>query len=57
MKKKIPVTPTEGSLIGIIVLYCVVVTVINPAFLSLETLFDILVLLLQPLSCWPASCL
>lgn len=42
MKKKIPITPTEGSLIGIIFLYCIFVTIINPAFLSLETLFDIL---------------
>lgn len=40
MKKK--VSRTEWFLIGIIVLYCMMVTIINPAFLSFETLFDIL---------------
>lgn len=42
MKKKNFVNRTEGFLIGIVVLYCAMVTIINPAFLSFETLFDIL---------------
>lgn len=42
MKKKNFVNRTEGFLIGIIVLYCAMVTIISPAFFSFETLFDIL---------------
>ena len=38
--KKLP--GTQKFLFGIIIAYCVLVSVINPAFLSLETLFDIL---------------
>jgi simple sugar transport system permease protein len=36
-----PVSATEGILAVIILLYCVTVAAVNPAFLSLETLFDI----------------
>ncbi|MDR1622821.1 MAG: hypothetical protein LBS00_10650, partial [Synergistaceae bacterium] len=35
------VNATEGILAGIILLYCVMVAAVNPAFLSVETLFDI----------------
>jgi len=42
MKKKGFVNRTELFLMGIIVLYCALVTLINPAFFSFETLFDIL---------------
>jgi simple sugar transport system permease protein len=42
MKKKNFVNRTELVLIGIIILYCTMVTIVNPAFLSFETLFDIL---------------
>jgi simple sugar transport system permease protein len=36
------VNAQEWILIGIIFLYCVLVTMINPAFLSVETVFDII---------------
>ncbi|MDO4343331.1 MAG: ABC transporter permease [Eubacteriales bacterium] len=42
MKRKGFINRTEGFLIGIIFLYCAAVTIVNPAFLSFETLFDIL---------------
>lgn len=42
MIRRKPINRTEWFLIGIIFLYCAMVTLINPAFLSLETLFDIL---------------
>jgi simple sugar transport system permease protein len=35
------VNATEGILAAIILLYCVMVAAVNPAFLSVETLFDI----------------
>lgn len=41
MKRKL-VTGSEKILIAIIILYCIVVAVANPMFLSFETLFDII---------------
>jgi len=41
MKRK-AISRTEIYLISIILIYCVVVTIANPAFLSYETLFDML---------------
>lgn len=41
MKRKL-INGSEKILIAIIVLYCVVVAIANPMFLSLETLFDII---------------
>ncbi len=42
MKKRSVINRTELFLLGIILLYSAVVTMVNPAFLSLETLLDIL---------------
>ncbi|MEG1812280.1 MAG: ABC transporter permease [Clostridia bacterium] len=42
MIKRKWINGSEGIILGIIVLYCAMVAVVNPAFLSFETLFDII---------------
>ena len=42
MKMRSAISRTERFLIGIILVYSAIVTVVNPAFLSMETLFDLL---------------
>lgn len=40
--KKLKIDKTQKFLIVIIILYCIIVAIVNPAFLSLETVFDML---------------